>query len=332
MQIDQQPHIVTPDLPTALVVNPHSRQGQESYAIYEKHLAEKLNLVMSHMPQTKTSLIDVIQDGLSKKIERFVVGGGDGTLSLTADLLKHTPAVLGVLPLGTGNTFALGLNLPKKPQDIVELLATGPVAQYDLGEAVTPQSERKVFLNSLTIGVSERLVELLTPTAKKEWGWMAWAIEFQKALASTPAVTVKIVWPGGQDEFTTRQFVVVNGRTLAGGLSATPHSSGQNGLLEVFRIGNPSTRSMLRMSFRLLTGRLLTDHEARYRVVKEIEIRTSPPVRVDVDGEIWQTTPVHCKVLPGALSVITPKSPEPRHFWRWPIAAQTVGQGFDAQG
>jgi len=40
-----------------------------------------------------------------------IVGGGDGTLTAAAGQLAKSKSVLGVLPLGTGNSFALSLGI-----------------------------------------------------------------------------------------------------------------------------------------------------------------------------------------------------------------------------
>jgi diacylglycerol kinase family enzyme len=55
----------------------------------------------------------------------LVVGGGDGTLSAVAGLLRGTGVALGVLPLGTFNHFARDLGIPLDIAKAVEVLARG---------------------------------------------------------------------------------------------------------------------------------------------------------------------------------------------------------------
>lgn len=298
---------VEPDWPTRLIVNPASRQGLAIYEEMTRRLPQWLNVVDTFLSGDPAQLKTLIEQGLDRGIRRFVIGGGDGTLSRAAEALRNAPAVMGVLPSGTGNTFAAGLGLPVRLNSLLPILASGAVEWFDLGE-VTAGSEQRTFLNSVTFGVSQRLVELLTPTAKKRLGRFAWPRDFHRALAKTPPVWVKVQYADGEDTFLTRQFIIANGRTVAGPLAASPLSSGQDGLLEVFRLGGPSTWSMLRTSWRLITGTLIKDRDAHYRRVMTVRVSTEPSVPVDVDGDIWRHTPIACRVDPKALAVIVPRA------------------------
>ncbi len=314
---------MTPDLPTLLLVNPRSRRGSQTFEHIASDLAKRLNLVDQALTDSAEDQANRIRRGLDQGIRRFIIGGGDGTLSAAADALVGSDGILGVLPLGTGNTFSHGLGLPSGWQALCYLLAEGNVARYDVGIA-DKDGIRRVFLNSLTMGFSEQLVELLTRESKDRFGYFAWIVEFRRALSRTPTLQVTLSWPEGQDSFLTRQLVVVNGRTIAAGISATPVSSGQDGLLEVFRLGGPSLFSIARLGTKLLAGRLLTDREAHYMALTEVAVETTPSLPVNIDGEIWHTPPLTCRVLPAAITVIVPthRGPVPD---RWPLVTRTLG-------
>lgn len=302
---------VTPNDPTLLLVNPASRNGRHSFAWYREQLEQRINLVDATLPESAEQLKGAIQQNIQRGVTRIIVGGGDGTLSMAVGEILDSPAVLGVLPLGTGNTFAYGLNLPSRPAALLDLLTSGPVVSHDVGEARTATA-RHIFLNSATVGLSERLARLLTHEAKKRWGLMAWPINVRKAIRATPPFQVDVTWDGGRAVYHTRQFVVVNGRNLAGPLKTTPQSSSRDALLEVFRLGGTSEWSMARVTWQLLRGKLLTEHDARYLTTRSVTFSTDPPVAVDLDGDVWEMPPVTCRVLPGVLPVITPLDPLPQ--------------------
>ena len=314
----------TPQMATLLLVNAHSRLGAKQFNHYRNLLNEALNMVDAGLTHSPHEMAARIQEGLNSQVRRFIIGGGDGTLSLAANVLAGTPGVLGILPLGTGNTFSRGLGLPSPDLELVRLLAQGPIARHDLGLA-RKDSHQIIFLNSLTVGFSERLVELLSRESKDRLGHFAWILEFRRALAATPSLKIQLSWPGGCDQYETRQLVVVNGRTIAAGIPATPQSSGQDGLLEIFRLGTPAFSSILRLGAKLLAGRLPSDVEAHYRTLPEVTIDTTPGLPASVDGDIWLPPPWHCRVLPGALRVISPRqgTPSPEgplvtHAWHTP--------------
>jgi len=316
---------VNPDIPTLLLVNGNARRGQDAFSSVHRALAARVRLLGAHLVTSPADMIRHIREGLQAGVRRFVVGGGDGTLSSAADVLHSTPGILGVLPLGTGNTFWHGLGLPAGLDQQLDFLAQGSVVRLDLGLAETPAGT-KVFLNTLTLGVSERLVEMLTREAKSRFGYGAWVMEFHQALRRTPPFRVELTYPDLVEHFHTRQLVVVNGRTIAAGIAASPTSSAQDGLLEVFRLGGPAWGSMLAVGIRLVSGHLLTALEARYHQTSRVHIRTEPTMPLNIDGEIWQETPVSCRVLPRSLAVIAPAIDEDRPR-RWPVVMRTIGPG-----
>jgi|SRR5579875_465472 len=293
-----------PNWPTWLIVNGRSRSGALGYAQWTDRLDRVLNLVGSSLVRSPDEFHQSLREAQAQGVRRLIVGGGDGTLSTAADALRAYPGmVLGVIPLGTGNTFFAGLGLPYDPERLIRALAQAPVAAVDVGEAVAGD-ESHLFLNSASIGISSLLVQLLREGAKQRFGIWAWPIEMTRALKVAPQFTVTLTYPDGRETYTTRQLVVANGPTIAGRLRVTRAASNQDGLLEVFRLGGPSMGALLRTTWHLCRGQLLRTHHARYRVVREVHISTDVPMPVDLDGDLWRPTPIYCRVLPKALQVL----------------------------
>jgi diacylglycerol kinase (ATP) len=304
--VAEQSRSMTPETPTLLLVNPAARRGGRPFPDLRARLAARLNLVDAAMPDTAERLLDRIDDALGRGVRRVVVAGGDGTLSLVAGRLHGTGVALGVLPWGTGNTFAHGIGLPRRWSDLLEVLCAGGVRTVDVGMAEAATG-RRAFLNSLTLGVSQRLAGLLTPHIKRRLGWLAWPLAIERALRATPQVAVHLTYDDGQeDAFSTWQLIVANGRALAGPLPATPSASGEDGRLEVFSLGGGSTLGLLRLAALTVLGRHIADPEAHYRACGGVRIACAPCVDLDVDGDVWGRTPVTCTVRPGALHVLVP--------------------------
>jgi diacylglycerol kinase (ATP) len=298
------PERTAPNWPTWLIVNGRSRSGALGYQQWANRLDQVLNLVGSSLVRSHEEFLETLQEARSHGVRRLIVGGGDGTLSSAADeLRRHPDAVLGVLPLGTGNTFFAGLGLPYDPERLIRALAQAPIAAVDIGEAVS-NGESHIFLNSASIGISSLLVQLLRVGAKQRFGIWAWPLEMTRALQVAPKFTVTLTYPDGRERYGTRQLVVANGHTIAGRLRVTQGPANQDGLLEVFRLGGPSMGALLRTTWHLCRGQLLRTHHARYRVVREVHIATEVPMPVDLDGDLWRSTPVFCRALPNALRVL----------------------------
>ena len=65
--------------------------------------------------------------------ELVVAFGGDGLIGAVAGALKHSQAILGVLPGGRGNDFVRVLGIPRDPVAACEVLASGVARALDLG-------------------------------------------------------------------------------------------------------------------------------------------------------------------------------------------------------
>ena len=70
---------------------------------------------------------------LKKGAATVVVCGGDGSVRAAAEALVGTDVALAVVPSGTANLFASGLELPTDIDDIVELIARGDRRSIDTG-------------------------------------------------------------------------------------------------------------------------------------------------------------------------------------------------------
>jgi len=70
---------------------------------------------------------------LKKGATTILVCGGDGSVRAASEAMVGTDVALAVVPSGTANLFASGLELPSDIDDIVELIARGDRRRIDTG-------------------------------------------------------------------------------------------------------------------------------------------------------------------------------------------------------
>jgi diacylglycerol kinase (ATP) len=63
----------------------------------------------------------------------FVAVGGDGTVNEIAKALINTKAILGIIPVGSGNGLARHLHIPLRPENAIQLINKQKVEAIDCG-------------------------------------------------------------------------------------------------------------------------------------------------------------------------------------------------------
>src|SRR5947209_7093821 len=97
----------------ALIINTRSRKGEEFFFEILELLEKNGIVVESSYPVSNSVFLQrAVKEAIAKGPKLVIVGGGDGTLSSVVQHFAYKSIVLGVLPLGTGNSFARSLELP----------------------------------------------------------------------------------------------------------------------------------------------------------------------------------------------------------------------------
>ena len=101
-----------------------------------------------------------IRDGFSI----IVAAGGDGTVAGVAHALAGTPALMGVLPMGTFNYFARGLHTPADATEAANAILEGEPHDIAVGSV-----NGKVFLNNVALGLYPAILDE-REAAYQRWG------------------------------------------------------------------------------------------------------------------------------------------------------------------
>ncbi len=296
---------------SVLVVNSKSRTGREAYAQARAKLSELGVALEAEWNITRAKhLREVIRESLLAGARRIIVGGGDGTVSCAADILSHTNAVLGVIPLGTGNDFARGLGIPLDVAGACEVIARGRLARVDMGSV-----NGRSFLNAASIGLTTAVARRASPTMKKRMGKLAYAV-----LATTEAMDiapfrVRMRTPERTLSVDALQVVIGNGRYHGGGRSIAPAAAVNDGHLDAYVIvaNGPkegarwkNLKTLAGIARRLRKGEHVDHDNVIHLRSTQLYLSADPPQQLNVDGELFDDTPARFEVRPGALRVLVP--------------------------
>lgn len=229
-----------------------------------------------------------------------VAWGGDGTINEAAAEAVAAGMTLGVVPGGSGNGFARGLGLERRPEAALRTALTGSVRIIDTGRV-----DDRIFVNVAGIGFDAHLAEVFNGLTRR--GAAAYFRAGLRELRSYRAVTCTV--RTAEQTFTMPAFLVAvaNGREYGSGAVIAPGARPDDGVLELTCVPARRVPWLLRQSFRLFTGTVDRLPGMRRVSAAAIELAADRPLSYHVDGEVHAGGRcLRVRVDAGALGVRVP--------------------------
>lgn len=237
--------------------------------------------------------------------------GGDGTLRSVVDRLlkvggrERMPAILTV-PLGTANLVAGHLHSRWRPSrtgaDVLEAIRRGTTQRLDVARV-----NGQAMLAVGGVGFDAQVVHEL---ASKRRGPITYAHYLMPTVRSIAGyrfrpITVSVDGSVLVHERPAIAFVG-NIPEYGAGFSVTPMARSDDGLLDLCLLPCGSLQELFELGVICGTGLQVGHDRVVYRRAKHIEITTSEPVPVQIDGEESGFTPVSFDLLEQQLTFIVP--------------------------
>ncbi|MCA1635685.1 MAG: diacylglycerol kinase family lipid kinase [Acidobacteria bacterium] len=253
-------------------------------------------------------LKELARRALGRDARSVVAGGGDGTVNAVASQLVGTHRALGLLPLGTLNHFAKDLHIPLQLEDAARVVCEGHEVSVDVGEV-----NGQIFINNSGLGLYPLIVrrrEKLQERLKSgKWPAFFWAA--LSVLRRHPFLSVRLSVDGQEIVRKTPFVFIGNNEYEIESLDIGARRRLDAGYLSLYVAHRTGRLGLFWLAVRALCGRLRQAKDFDALCAKEIWVETSRPRRLPVaaDGEVTlMTTPLHYRVLPGALRVIVPRT------------------------
>ena len=287
----------------ALIVNARSRKGQALFKQACDALKGVNFTVDAHAVEDPSQLEATIQRVLAKKPDLVILGGGDGTVSGLVDFLVGKDVVLGVLPLGTANSFCRTLGIPLDIPGAVKVLTEGAPRRIDLG-----MIGDDYFANAATMGIAPQIAETVPHTLKKylgRAGYLSWAV-LQYLKFRPFRVTVDA--GNGPRSLKVVEVRIANGR-YHGGEEMMEAAEIDNGEIVVECVhGHFKRRLIANWMATILRLKERRDDVVVFRG-QSIKLDTDPRLPISIDGEVLAHTPTVAKVAAGVIEVMAPAAP-----------------------
>jgi diacylglycerol kinase (ATP) len=237
-------------------------------------------------------------------IDGLVVVGGDGMVSLGANLVAQTGVPLGIVAAGTGNDLARGLGLPyDDPAAATDALVAALAREPRVIDAgMIRHGELSTWFACVVSTGFDAVVNERANRMTRPRGPSRYTLALVRELATFRPRTYAITIDGVRREQRAMLVSVANNASLGGGMRIVPHADLADGLLDVFIVHPLSRIGLLRVFPKVFAGEHV-DHPAVEFVRAERVAIDADDIVAYADGERIGTLPIDVAVVPGALSV-----------------------------
>jgi diacylglycerol kinase family enzyme len=234
-----------------------------------------------------------------------VAAGGDGTIMTVAGALAGSGRRFGVLPLGTFNYFARGLDIPEDPAGAARIILDGRTRTVSLGEV-----NGQVFLNNISLGIYPAILRAREGVYAR-WGrrriaahWSAAKtfVRFQRPLF------LNIQADGQELRVRTPLLFVARSAYQLESFGLAGADCVAQGRFAIFVAHDTGRLGMFRKAFRLVRRSMREGRDFDLTCADEVTIATrSRHLTVACDGEKFRMrTPLRLRLRHDALEVFAP--------------------------
>jgi diacylglycerol kinase (ATP) len=260
------------------------------------------------------SAIRIAQQAVSQRRGMVIACGGDGTINEIVNGLARSQVPMALLPAGTANILAKELGIPWDIPRAARLISGGAIRRIALGVATptngkhagSAASAGRYFLSVAGAGPDGAIVNGVHEGLKKSAGEFAYWIEGLRQLVRYAFPRMRIR-SGGLERQAT---IIVVGRTAhyGGPFKITTEASLFDNEFEFLTNATRSRLGYLSCLPALFTGTLRKKSGIETWKAAEVicESAGHEPVYAQVDGEPVGPLPMAFRIVPDALSIVTP--------------------------
>ena len=305
--VQRRRHVVT------VVVNPRSGRGRATRLLPRVQAALQEGLPDSELRIMRTrSFDDARQLALAavaqaapaeagRRPDVLVMMGGDGMASLGLNACAGSHIPLAIIPTGTGDDFARGVGIPRKPAEAVQAIITGHTKMIDLalvtGDLTDGHKQRYVG-SVVSTGYDAKVNYRVNHAKVRSY---AWSLLAEMARLRPLNYRLKI---DGRPLHTRAVIAAVgNAGYVGGGIHLCPAADVIDGLLDIMMIGPVSRWTLIRL-FPLLFRPGFVKHPAITQLQAHEVIVDGDGLVPMADGEELGATPLRISCVPSALTIV----------------------------
>lgn len=294
-----------------LIYNP-SAHGEKA-KILRGHLESLQGAYKLWTTQYPGHATELATKAVQQGIECVVAVGGDGTIHEVVNGLLNSATeqlpMLGVIPAGTANVFAVEHQIPWEFDAAWNLILQGKSKWIDVIQCTytnfETKKENKAYVLQLAgVGFDAFTLRFVNWQWKKKLGKIAyWLASVQALLHKHPQFIC--TWDG--QSVLSELALVGNGHHYGGKFILFPHAKPDDGLLDITLFPKVNVCTAIRVFVRCLLNKQLCFEEKYCFQTKQVTMEGNQ-CDFELEGERVGNVPVTFSVLPKRLQVIIPNA------------------------
>ncbi|TVR54529.1 MAG: diacylglycerol kinase family lipid kinase [Spirochaetaceae bacterium] len=226
----------------------------------------------------------------------IVAVGGDGTLfEVVNGLLAHAesvPVPLGLIPVGTGNSFIKDLGI-ESVEDAVARIVARHTRRIDLG-LFTSDAGTFWFANLLGVGFVSNVA--YRARKYKIFGALSYVFAVFEELIGLKTTVVTLEIDGRIIECDALFVEICNSRFTGGNMLMAPDALIDDGELDVILVRRVNRRTVLKLLPTIFSGRHVEFPAVEVFRGRSIRLTSEEPLMLSPDGETFGRTPIDATV------------------------------------
>ena len=284
-----------------LVINNRAGKGRatkrlEKFVSFcQQHSQEFIVVNETSADATRRGIKNTLKD---HDIEVLIAFGGDGLISMCLQLVCSTSTALMVVPTGTGNDFSRSLgNLNKSEAEIFQFIRSNDCSVIDAAQVISDNRSTwyvQILSTGFDAGVNKLANAIKWPRGKSKY-----TIALLLALFKFKPISYEIRTDQQTLSLKAMLVVVANGKSYGGGMKILPHSSYEDGMLDLLYVNPVSKFTLLTIFPRVFNGSHINHPKVKTIRAERFEILAR--TNAYADGEFVSTLPVKVQVFPKSL-------------------------------
>lgn len=276
-----------------------------------KSYALDYDLVLTDYPEHAILLArQAAEDGF----DYVIAAGGDGTANETINGLMQAreklgrAPVMGIIPVGRGNDFSFGANIPQDVDEACALLASVPRKWIDIGRITGGVQENGLYFGN-GVGIGFDAVVGFVAAKSRLTGMLSYLVAALKTIfIYYKSPTVKLTLDEETLTVPALMVSIMNGRRMGGGFMMAPDSTNTDGLFNLCIVREVPQLSMFGLIAKIMKGTQASDPAVKMLQSKKIVAtaeKGSLPAHADGVTICEKGNELTIEIIPAGLEILT---------------------------